>query len=141
VGFHFDPLIYYPGWASGYGEIIEYMMSQIDRKNIAWISLGCLRFPPALKPVIHKRFPKTKIIYEEFITGKDGKMRYSKPLRMRIFQRIRDELIKAGGGNIPVYLCMEGKDIWSEVQKKAPRDKKEVEKLLTLPLSANKNDY
>jgi spore photoproduct lyase len=31
VGFHFDPLIYYPGWANGYGEIIQYLMSRIDR--------------------------------------------------------------------------------------------------------------
>ena len=100
-----------------------------------------MRFPPSLKPVIQKRFPHTKIIYDEFITGKDGKLRYPKPLRLRLFKQIADGLKKAGGGEIPFYFCMESGDIWKEVQKKAPRSKKEVEKLLTLPLGANDNDF
>jgi spore photoproduct lyase len=111
-------------------------MARIDTKKIAWISLGSLRFPPALKPVIQKRFPQTKIIYEEFIIGKDGKLRYPKPLRLRLFRQIVNDLKKAGGEGIPVYFCMESRDIWMDVQKKAPRSKKEVEELLTLPLGA-----
>jgi spore photoproduct lyase len=137
VGFHFDPIIHYEGWADGYRDIIEDLMDQIDTEKIAWISLGSLRFPPALKPVIQKRFPRTKIIYDEFIIGKDGKLRYPKPLRLWLYQRIVDDLKKAGGGEIPLYFCMESTDIWLDVQKKAPRSKKEVEKLLTLPLGAN----
>jgi spore photoproduct lyase len=137
VGFHFDPIIHYEGWADGYHEIVDNLMAQIDIKKIAWISLGCLRFPPSLKPVIQKRFPETKIIYDEFVIGKDGKLRYPKALRLRLFQKIVDDLNKAGGGEIPVYFCMESRDIWTWVQKKAPRSKKEVEKLLTLPLGAN----
>jgi len=137
VGFHFDPIIHYEGWEDGYAKIIDDLMARIDRKKIAWISLGSLRFPPALKPVIQKRFPHTKIIYDEFITGKDGKLRYIKPLRLRLFQRIVGDLKKAGGGEIPVYFCMESRDIWLDVQKKAPRSKMEVEKLLTLPLGVN----
>ncbi len=137
VGFHFDPIIHYAGWEDGYAKIVDSIMDRVDRKKIAWISLGSLRFPPALKPVIQKRFPQTKIIYDEFITGKDGKLRYPKPLRLRLFQQIVKYLKKAGGAGIPVYFCMESRDIWMEVQKKAPRSKKEVEKLLTLPLGAN----
>jgi spore photoproduct lyase len=137
VGFHFDPLIIYEGWEDGYRHVIESLMARIDPKKIAWISLGSLRFPPALKPVIQKRFPHTKIVYAELITGKDGKLRYPKPVRLRLFHRIADDLKRAGGGEIPIYFCMESSDIWMDVQKKAPRSKKEVEKLLTLPLSAN----
>ena len=137
VGFHFDPFIIYEGWEEGYRDVIENLMVRIDPKKIAWISLGSLRFPPALKPVIQKRFPNTKIVYEEMITGKDGKLRYPKPVRLWQFQRIVDELKRAGGGEIPVYFCMESRDIWMRVQKKAPRSKKEVEELLTLPLGAN----
>lgn len=137
VGFHFDPIILHKGWEDGYREIIEHLSTRIDPKKIAWISLGSLRFPPALKPVIHKRFPKAKLIYEEFITGKDGKLRYPKPLRRHLFRRIAHHILRAGLGEVPLYFCMESNDIWMEVQKKAPRDKKEVEKLLTLPLDAN----
>ncbi len=138
IGFHFDPLILYEGWEDGYAEVIDDLMAQTDGgEKIAWISLGSLRFPPALKPVMQKRFAKTKIIYEEFIPGKDGKLRYPKPLRLRLFGRILDCLKKAGGKDIPVYFCMESGDIWSELQKKTPKGKLEVEKLLTLPLGVN----
>jgi spore photoproduct lyase len=137
VGFHFDPVIFYEGWEDGYSEMIGQLLSRIDNRKIAWISLGSLRFPPALKSVIQKRFPETKIIYNEFITGRDGKLRYPKTLRLRLFHRIVDDLRKAGGGEIPVYFCMESRDIWMKVQKKAPRNKKEVEKLLTLSLGAD----
>jgi spore photoproduct lyase len=136
VGFHFDPLIHYDGWEDGYAEVIDGLLTRIDREKIAWISLGSLRFPPALKSVIQKRFPQTKIIYDEFITGKDGKLRYPKPLRLRLFKQVVDRLKKDGAGKISVYFCMESGDVWKAVQKKAPRSKKEVEKLLTLPLGA-----
>lgn len=141
VGFHFDPLIHYEGWKEDYSEIIGYLFDRIEREKIAWISLGSLRFPPSLKAVIRKRFSETKIIYEEFITGRDGKLRYAKPLRKWLFQRIVGELKKAGGGDIPVYLCMESRDIWMSIQKKAPRSEKEVEYLLTSPLGAIEIDY
>jgi spore photoproduct lyase len=137
VGFHFDPIIFHEGWEEGYRGIVEQLLDRIDRQKIAWISLGSLRFPPSLKPVIQKRFPRTKIIHDEFIIGRDGKLRYPKILRIHLYRRIFSDLKKAGGAIIPVYFCMESRDIWMEVQKKAPRDKREVEKLLTLSLGAN----
>ncbi len=134
VGFHFDPIIHYKGWEDGYAEIIEDLMAHVAPEKIAWISLGSLRFPPALKPIIQKRFPETKIIYEEFIIGKDGKARYPKQLRKRLFGYVFDRLRKAGAKSVPVYFCMESKDVWSEVQKKTPRDKEDVEEFLALSL-------
>ena len=139
--FIFDPLILYPGWEDGYEAVIDALFTAINAHRIAWISLGSLRFPLALKEIIQKRFPQTKIIYDEFITGRDGKLRYPKPLRLQIFNRIVRILKKAGGEKIPVYFCMESGDIWNGVQKKTPRNKKEVEKLLTLPLGANEKVF
>lgn len=134
VAFHFDPLIYYPGWEQGYAEVIEELMARIDRKRIAWVSLGSLRFPPTLKTTVQKRLPQTKIMYEEFIRGRDGKLRYPKPLRLRLYERVVGFLKKAGGEDIPLYFCMESQDVWKEILKKTTRGKREVERLLTLPL-------
>ncbi len=134
VAFHFDPIIHYQGWEEGYAEVIDDMLMCIDPKKIAWISLGSLRFPPALKSVIQKRFPQTKIIYEEFIKGKDGKLRYPKPLRLWLYERIVEFLKKAGGGSVPIYFCMEGRDVWQEILRIKIRGKKEVERLLSYPL-------
>lgn len=134
VAFHFDPLIHHKGWEDGYAEVVDNLLTRVDPKKIAWISLGSLRFPPALKPVIRRRFPLTKIIYEEFTLGRDKKLRYPKPLRLKLFNRVFEGIRKAGGGNVPVYFCMESRDIWTIIQKKTPRSRREVERLLTLPL-------
>jgi len=72
-----------------------------------------LRFPPALKTVIQKRFPESNIIYEEFITGPDGKMRYFKPLRIKLYRKIM-ACIRELAPTLLVYLCMEDDEVWQE---------------------------
>ena len=64
VAFHFDPLLAYPGWQKGYREVVERLFSAVDPGGIAWISLGTLRFMPALKTVIQQRYPNTSILDE-----------------------------------------------------------------------------
>jgi spore photoproduct lyase len=115
VGFHFDPVILYPGCDLDYEEVITNMLANINPERIAWISLGSLRFPPSLKSVIQERFPQTKIIYEEMIKGKDGKLRYFKPLRLKIYKKIIGFIKERGGRKIPLYFCMESESIWREV--------------------------
>jgi len=134
VGFHFDPIILYPEWEEGYAEIINSLFTAIEPSRIAWISLGSLRFPPHLKPIIQKRFPKSRIIYEEMIRGKDGKFRYFKPLRMELYRKIVYLIRRYGGEKVPLYFCMESKEIWEKGLKKKPRDKEDVEKSISLPL-------
>lgn len=73
VAFHFDPIIRYPGWEEGYADVIQILLETVDPGRIAWISFGSLRFPPLLKTIIKERFNKTKIIFEEFILGRDRK--------------------------------------------------------------------
>jgi len=131
VGFHFDPLIRYPGWEKDYAEVIKMVLKTIKSTRISWISLGSLRFPSSLKTIIKNRFPRTKIIYDEFIKGKDGKFRYFKPLRLELYQKIIDLIKTWGGGEIPLYFCMESEEIWGKVVDWKPRGKKDVENFLS----------
>ena len=133
VAFHFDPLIRFPGWEEGYAEVISKLMERVDRRKIAWISLGALRFAPALKPVIQKRFPDSPIIYDELIKGRDGKFRYFKPLRMELFQKIGALLKREGGEGLRVYFCMEDEDVWWDVLRKKTRGEEDTERYLTSP--------
>jgi spore photoproduct lyase len=66
---------------------------------------------PALKPLVEKRFPKSKIVYGEFITGLDGKMRYFKPMRIKIFQKII-ACIRDRAPQTFIYFCMEDEEVW-----------------------------
>lgn len=136
VAFHFDPLILYPGWEEGYAWTVHRLFREVPVSQIAWISLGSFRFPPGLKPIIKKRFPATQIIYEEFIRGKDGKYRYFKPHRLKQYKTIMDFIKKGRGGAVPIYLCMESRNIWKEVLNKKPKGKETVETLISLPFGS-----
>ncbi|HDD45233.1 MAG TPA: DNA photolyase [Candidatus Desulfofervidus auxilii] len=114
IGFHFDPIIYYPGWKEGYKEAVDLIFKYIQPEKIAWISLGTFRFMPSLKNIIRHRFPESKIIYGEFISGLDGKQRYFKPIRILLYKTIL-KWIREYAPQVNVYLCMERPEIWKEV--------------------------
>ena len=114
LAFHFDPLIYYHDWEEEYRNVVDMIFTHIDPKNIVWISLGTFRYPPSLKPIIRDRFPQSKIIYEEFVPGQDGKMRYLKPIRVEMYSKVLSQ-IRSHDQNVFVYLCMESTDVWQKV--------------------------
>jgi spore photoproduct lyase len=114
IGFHFDPIIRHDHWEENYGRVVDLIYQHIDPENIGWISLGCFRFVPGLKEVIQSRYPNTKIIYEEFVQGRDGKMRYFRPVREMIYSAII-ERIRKHHQDPPVYFCMETPLLWERV--------------------------
>ena len=114
IGFHFDPLIRHTNWKEGYLRTIEMLDRYIDPDRIIWISLGCLRYTPALKSIIRRRHPRTDILNGEFIHGLDGKMRYFKPLRIEIYSFLQEQILKWAGDHSGLYLCMESNDVWRE---------------------------
>lgn len=113
LGFHFDPIIHYPGWEEGYREAVRLIFDYADPGVIAWISLGAFRFMPKLKDIIADKYPQDKFIYEEFILGLDKKLRYFKPLRIKMY-RVLHQAIREFAPDICVYLCMESKEVWQE---------------------------
>jgi spore photoproduct lyase len=113
LGFHFDPLIIYNGCEEEYLDVVKQLFAHVSSENIAWISLGTFRFIPNLKSVIQKRFPRSKIVYGEFITGLDGKMRYFKPLRIEMYRKMVS-FIKEFAPDVTIYLCMEDDETWGK---------------------------
>lgn len=113
IGFHFDPLFRYDGWRDEYLYVVDKVFSQIPAESIAWVSLGAFRFIPKLKDIIEQRHPSNDLVYGEFLRGKDGKMRYFKPLRVELFRSIYKR-IKFHSEEIFVYLCMESQTVWEE---------------------------
>jgi spore photoproduct lyase len=131
LAFHFDPLIIYSGCEQDYRRVIEDLFAHVGADQIVWISLGTLRFPPSLKTLIQKRFPDSKIIYEEFITGPDGKMRYFKPLRIDLYRKIIG-FIRSLAPDTLVYLCMEDEEVWEKALGIVPDDAGGLPKMLDM---------
>ena len=113
LAFHFDPIVIYDGCEADYELVVKQIFSYVSPDSVVWISLGTFRFMPALKTLIQKRFPKSNIIYGEFITGLDGKMRYFKPLRIGIYQKII-ACIRAYAPRALIYFCMEDDEVWQK---------------------------
>jgi spore photoproduct lyase len=114
LAFHFDPLIYFPGWEEAYRRTVERLGAIVTTAQVAWISLGCLRFLPALRQLIFTRFPHSRLGSEEMVRAPDGKWRYFKSLRVEMYGRLREWLVEVLPG-VQLYLCMESPRIWREV--------------------------
>ncbi|MDR0477164.1 MAG: DNA photolyase [Desulfobulbaceae bacterium] len=123
LAFHFDPLIFYPGWQEGYRHTIAALFNAVPAAAIAWISLGALRFPPPLKEIALSRFPQTAIYRHEFIDGLDGIRRYFRPHRVELYQFIYQELQRFVSPDTCVYFCMESDEIWREVMGFSPEER------------------
>ncbi|MBF0531638.1 MAG: hypothetical protein HQL23_00910 [Candidatus Omnitrophica bacterium] len=106
VGFHFDPIIFYPEWERDYFAVVDRIFSSVPPRRVAWISLGCLRLTLKLKKAIENRFPDNTILNGEMTAGFDGKLRYPERVRRDIYKKMR-ERIAGHDPNVWVYLCME----------------------------------
>lgn len=114
VGFHFDPVIYFKGWEKEYEKVIGLLFDAIKPKDIAWISIGTLRFNPNVKHVIENRFPENKILDGELLPGFDKKLRYHEGIRHEIYRHMSGLIFKHSK-KIPLYLCMEDISMWQEI--------------------------
>jgi spore photoproduct lyase len=114
VAFHFDPLIYFPGWEEAYQQTVARLATAVPARAIAWISMGGLRFLPPLRQLILQRFPRSRIAAQEMVLAPDGKLRYFKSLRVEMYARLREWLSQAAPGAL-LYLCMESPRLWREV--------------------------
>ncbi|MFC1567088.1 radical SAM protein, partial [bacterium] len=128
IGLHFDPIIYFEGWEQAYSEVVRKIYQKIDSQKIIWISLGTLRFNPHLKSIIETRHPESKIVYAEMIKGLDGKMRYLKDERIRMFKKVAGQIQKHDKDAF-IYFCMEDSQVWKEVLGKEVHSSKDVDRL------------
>lgn len=115
IGLHFDPIIYISDWQKKYGDLIDFLFSKIKPKDVAWISLGTLRFKPEIKKVIEGRFPNNKILDEELGIGYDNKLRYPYGIRYKIYEFLIQSLSKYSK-NMFIYLCMEERSMWQDLR-------------------------
>ncbi|WP_035275874.1 SPL family radical SAM protein [Desulfogranum japonicum] len=123
LAFHFDPIIYHDGWQEGYRETIRRLFASVPTKKIVWISLGALRYLPALKEIAGLRFSDSRFFYEEFVDGLDGKKRYFRTERVAMYRFILAEIQKYAAPSTCVYFCMENDEIWQEVFGFVPEEK------------------
>jgi spore photoproduct lyase len=113
VSFHFDPVILTQGWERMYHETVKLLLP-FDYRNIAWISLGTMRYTGELRTRMQER----PYLYGEFFPCSDGKHRYFWPLRKRAYALMREWI--SALGPVPLYMCMESRSTWRHVFGELP---------------------
>jgi len=114
VGIHFDPMIAVPGWEDLYPDLVDQVTGSIPADRLAWWSLGTLRFPSSMREIILSK-QGSRLFSGELVRGYDGKYRYFRPLRRRMFQVVSKWIRRRLSAQVPLYLCMEDKAMWSDV--------------------------
>lgn len=129
IGIHFDPIVIFDGWKTAYEKLIEEIAGVVGLSSIAWWSLGALRFPYSLREHIFKH-RDSRLFEGELIKGHDGKYRYFKPLRLELFQYMKQKIGEIISDKVPLYLCMEDKEVWEAVFPEIPPTEEAVNKYL-----------
>ncbi len=129
IAIHFDPIVFFKGWEAAYLDLIKAISKIIFPSRIAWWSLGALRFPYSLREYIFKH-RDSRLFEGELIKGHDGKYRYFKPLRLELFHYTRQKIQSLISQEVPLYLCMEDKEIWQEILPHLPPEESAVNKYL-----------
>ena len=128
-------------WKEEYQHLLKELFTFLIPEQIAWISVGSLRFNPEMKKKMEENFPKSSITAQEMVLGDDGKMRYVKPARIELYDFFFDCLKKElkindlspktkFNKNKPlVYYCMERWDIWEHTFGNHPKSIQELDYL------------
>lgn len=111
IGFHFDPIIPMAGWEEAYSQTIDEIYRLVDPSVIVWISMGVLRFAPALKEVAAARFGPISYFHDGFVKGLDGKSRLYVDRRIAVYSHLA-ERIRHHHPDATIYLCMESSHVW-----------------------------
>ncbi|MCP4049694.1 MAG: hypothetical protein GY730_03200 [bacterium] len=122
ISLHFDPVIYYSNWETDYAHLIKQIFETVPVEKITWISIGSLRFNPEMKKKIESNYPESKITTEEMVIGNDNKMRYIKPVRIKMYKQLIKNIKKySANEKIMIHLCMERWDMWDKIFGSHPK--------------------
>ena len=131
LGFHFDPLVHYPDWESDYCRLVGEIFDTIPAQAIAWVSIGTLRMTSGLRDTMRSRFPGSFLPLGELVPCPDGKLRYAKSIRTRMYVKVLEWIRARASASTGVYACMERPEVWSRVFEASPPADSEIGQLVT----------
>jgi len=128
IGFHFDPLIFCDDFEEVYGRVIKEMISSVPESSVEYISVSTFRFIPELIDIVRDKFDQSLLLQSDYIKSLDGKMRYFKPLRVKMLDFFINEVRKEWK-DVFIYFCMEHESVWKKLMGFDPGEREELEKL------------
>ncbi|MCK5780685.1 MAG: hypothetical protein KAH04_06665 [Psychrilyobacter sp.] len=112
IGLRLDPMIEVEGSSEIYKKMIDKIFMNLDLDKIRDIGIGTIRYKKGLRQKVMSEVD-TDLFYNEFVVGIDGKERYFKKIRIKMYKNIIGAINKYG--KFDIYLGMEPQYIWDEV--------------------------
>ncbi|MEI6080514.1 MAG: radical SAM protein [bacterium] len=114
IALHLDPMFITRNSLNDYIDLIDKTFSIIPASAVKWLSMGGFRYIEDLKLAILENNNGAKwFLGDEYVKCEDGKFRYPRFQRLKFYNSIGDRI--KSKGDIKVYLCMEGWEIWKDI--------------------------
>ena len=107
VAIHLDPIVWTPTWGKDYEHLCQSLANEIDLKNVAYISIGVVRFTEDVYSQFQRNYPNSTIHRGELKRSFDNKIRYPKSLRKKMLTNLTEMLTHHGVDEEKIYQCME----------------------------------
>ncbi len=107
VAAHFDPIIYEDAFDLRYESLLHEMKTLEITPSLKYLSLGVVRFTKDVYREVERNYPDSVLHTGPMIKSFDGKVRYHRPMRMWMMNKVKELSIKAGIKPELIYLCME----------------------------------
>ena len=106
TAFHFDPIIYDEDIVSKYGALMDAIGGEA-LGAASYFSLGVVRFTKPVYAEVGRNYPEHSMPKPALVADGRGLIRYRRPLRLWLMNRIKGLLIDRGVAEERIYLCME----------------------------------
>ena len=133
VAFHLDPMISGEGERLRYAAVIRQALEAVPAERVAYVSMGTVRFLPAMRRTLISRFPNSRAPLGELLPDVDGKLRLLAPRRVALYRAVAQQ-IRQLAPEVFVYLCMEPRRIWRRALGVDLADRHEVEDAMSASL-------
>lgn len=102
VRLRIDPMIPFPGWREGYGDLVRMIVNWVHPERV---TLGSLRFLPRTRNIVRAQTPSLTEYTDSF---GDGRWRIPLATRISMYEHVAGLLQEHG---IPVALCKETEEL------------------------------
>lgn len=107
LGAHFDPIVYEDEFCNRYEKLLTDMKEYNLTEDLTYLSLGVVRFTKDVYREMERNYPDSLIHTGPMVKSFDGKVRYHRPMRMWMMNKIKDLAIQNQVKTERIYLCME----------------------------------
>jgi len=110
VGVRFDPIFRSDTYDEDYAELISALAAALSPDRIDSVVLGAFRYTAEMERAVRQRDPGTRLFLDEFVRCGDGKFRYFRPIRLKMYAAIAQRL-RSVWPAVPIELAMEPPDL------------------------------